>query len=137
MSDIEKTILLTVRNLICSRKALKKVLFINKVFLLIVLITFTYQCKIDKNDPEAEINSRFTVMTNSLDPQILSANASDGRTIDIFGVRDEYGMPVNLNQIVIKDSNENELVYYLDELNRPTEMIAENNTQFKLEWLLY
>lgn len=82
-----------------------------------------------------KVNSNYTLMVNSQDPQILSVKAPDGRIINTFGKRDENGLPTSLNQIVIINKDKKELVYYLDEKNRPVKMIADNGTQFKLEWL--
>lgn len=77
----------------------------------------------------------FTLMVNSLDPQIVSAKVSNGNLIDFYGKRDSSGIPININKIVVKNKDNKELVYHLDEKNRPVKIITEDKTEFKLEWL--
>ncbi|MEP5364900.1 MAG: hypothetical protein ABJQ37_13705 [Reichenbachiella sp.] len=117
-------------------KPVSEILFSKKVLALLLIcvaIFFINGCGGDESsDPEP---SRFTLMTNSNDPQFLSVEATSGELIEVFGTRNNFGAPEQIDQIIVKGIDQKEQVYFLDDQGRPNEILTDNGTKFSLEWL--
>lgn len=85
--------------------------------------------------PPAGSVSNFTIMTNSSDPLLATADTSDGRVIEFYGARDASGKPTSVNQMFIRSENGEAIRYDLDATGRPTKMVAVDGTQFLLNWI--
>lgn len=114
----------------------RRFVFTGKAVIVLLLTILISQClPKDKNEDPAQGTSKFTVMSNAKDPQILTAKTSDGETINVFGSRDEKGTPKRIDQIAVIDAYKKEQVFFLDESTRPTKIFADNGTTFYLNWL--
>ncbi len=112
-----------------------------KLFLRVVFITliglFFYQCD-DISDSEIEgddINQGSYIVINSSDPEFIKLITDKGEIINIFGERDENGLPKLVKQINITNEQGEEYIYFYDNNKRLTKAIADNGTIFEYEWL--
>lgn len=80
-------------------------------------------------------SSNIIVMVNPTDPMLLSANADNKYSIDIYGKKDTLGIPKAINQVVVKDSLKQSTTIFLDNQKRPYKIIASNGVIFELAWL--
>lgn len=87
------------------------------------------------SQPPVASVSDFTIMTNSGDPLLVTAETSDGRVLECYGTRDLSGKPISVEQIFIRSANGDALQYDLDSTGRLTRMIAVNGTRLLLNWL--
>lgn len=85
--------------------------------------------------PTGSVNSNFTIMTNSSDPLLATAETSDGRVMEFYGTRDVSGKPSSVDQIFIRSANGDAIQYDLDSTGRPTKIFAVDGTQFLLNWI--
>lgn len=95
-----------------------------------VLLSFT-ACDLlwpDREKPEHS-ESNVTIMTNSSDPQLLSAIFKEGYIVDVFGSRNSQGLAENINQIIVSDKVDKN-IYWLDDKRRPTQVITDNGAVF-------
>ena len=79
--------------------------------------------------------SNFTIMTNSNDPLLATADTADGRVIELYGERDASGKPTSISQMFIRSDNGDAIRYDLDAVGRPAKMVAVDGTQFLLNWI--
>ncbi|HCQ15139.1 MAG TPA: hypothetical protein DIU20_02685, partial [Cryomorphaceae bacterium] len=105
-----------------------------RLLLAFSLCVIVLQCKKKENNT-GDTQAQFTVMTNASDPQLLSAITPEGDIIDLYGERDENGIPLNINQVIIKSNTNGEQTFLLDDLLRPTDIFANNGVRFHLNWL--
>ena len=110
-----------------------------KILLIVILgITSLSNCTslIENDDPSVEeivLNSNFTLMTNSWDP-LITRYKDEEEQIDYWGERDVDGMPTVINQINVHKEG-GITVFRLDEEGRPKDVLAQNGTLIKFDWV--
>jgi len=102
---------------------------------LLILLLILGCKKDDEGDNTAFNDASLVVMTNIDDSQLLSATDDENNVIEVFGQRNQNGLPTQIDQLIIRNQQQEEQIYILDDLGRPTEIIANNGTQFQLNWL--
>jgi hypothetical protein len=103
------------------------------VYLMLFLFLFSgITCKKDNGD-DNEIKSDFIVMSNGTDPLIATCT-KDGSVIDFYGQRNNDGIPLNVDNVIIKNTSDT-TIYNLDNLGRPTKILSQNGTQFEFNWI--
>jgi hypothetical protein len=99
------------------------------------ILVLSFLClKCDLIKPVSSDYPKITIMTNSKDPLILSAECRDGSTILIYGGRNSVGIPVNVSHLVVKEPDKSENVFTLDKKNRPVNFMASNGSRFEISW---
>jgi hypothetical protein len=94
--------------------------------------TLPIKFRIEKQQEESDL----VVMTNAADPLLLIAKAQNNKTIEVYGLRDELGTPIQLTDVLIKGQTESEITHYkYDNQNRLSKIITSNNTQFLFNWI--
>ena len=105
--------------------------------LLLVLVVGIISCSEDDETNEIQENiptSGINVYTNASDPLIVESVDSKGNKAQFYGTRDSNGRPLSFDRLNVT-SDGREQVYLYDELGRPSTILADNGTQFELEWL--
>ena len=100
----------------------------------IVLIagqTLPIKFRIEKQQAE----SGLVVMTNGADPLLLTAKKDD-KTIEVYGLRDALGVPIQLTDVLIKGQTESDITHYkYDSQKRISQIITSNKVQFLFDWI--
>ncbi len=87
--------------------------------------------KSEQNLPKIN-NVEWTVMSNPTDPMLVMAK-SENSQIELYGDRDDAGIPSKLKEIVIKSSTDT-ISLGVDDLDRPTFYESKNKFQLRYSW---
>ncbi len=113
------------------------------VSILSVCMTSLISCnKADANEgsenveePEEEYYQVYG-SSNPYDQIIALIFSKDNDTIMVFGDKDENGVPVRINEMIIRQNDaEGRTTIMFDEEQRPVDLIAPNGVRMLLEWL--
>lgn len=83
--------------------------------------------------PKKEISAQ--IITNINDSHFITINGTDGSSADLYGTKNEEGYLLSLNQMIVKDANQQETSFILDAQMRPTHINVYNGVSFNLEWI--
>ncbi|MAM30549.1 MAG: hypothetical protein CMC13_16150 [Flavobacteriaceae bacterium] len=59
---------------------------------------------------------------------------SSSETIEVYGVRNTNGLPISINQMILRNISNEEIIYMLDESGKLDYLIANDGTVLKLDW---
>lgn len=93
--------------------------------------TLPIKFRIEKKQEELDLD----VMTNAADPLLITAKKNN-KTIEVYGLRDELGIPTQLTDIIIKGQTTDKATHYkYNSQNQLSKIITLNKTQFLFEWI--
>jgi hypothetical protein len=84
---------------------------------------------------EEQIKSPYSLSTNVSDPLFINYSGDDGEQINVYGIRDDQGLPSQVNLVDIKNTDGTANQFFVDEVGRPEYILSDNGTQFLFEWL--
>jgi hypothetical protein len=76
-----------------------------------------------------------TMITNKDDPMFLTAKLSDGRLIEFIGKRDASGLPQSINEIMVVESETNQIRYIYDDSMRIVKLVSSTGAVISLDWI--
>lgn len=110
------------------------------------LLTFSiilFSCKKSGNNQEEfpdedviplKVFSETTIMTNANDPLFIAIPQCNDELVQVFGKRDENGIPIHLTNVYIKKATGDLLIGYNEE-NKINSFVASNGVKLQLDWL--
>lgn len=90
---------------------------------------------LNKDKDNEGIGDGSYITTNSTDPEFVKLVTDKGEIVNVFGSRDNNGMPESVRHINITTENGEEYSFYYDNNHRLITAVADNGTVFNYEWL--
>lgn len=91
----------------------------------------------DPVDPGDETNPSegdLIVYLGSSNPLLFSTLTESNETLEVYGIRNGSGLPTSINQILLRNNNDAETVYLLDDSGKLNYIKAYDGTVLKLDW---
>jgi hypothetical protein len=78
--------------------------------------------------------SSLLILTNPFDPVLARLPLSNGHVADMVGLRNANGIPTAVTQVSVRNDETREFDMYLDDAQRPKQLITADGTQFRYTW---
>ncbi|MGS2727887.1 hypothetical protein ACU8DI_14855 [Psychroserpens sp. BH13MA-6] len=104
-----------------------------KITILLLSLLLFHGCS-EEDSSRNTNNDNYIVYTEPLNPLLFSKELSSNETIEVYGVRDTNGLPISINNMILRNSSGEETTYTLDETGKLSYLKAYDGTVLKLDW---